>query len=214
MDDDGALASPSLHKTLSHPVRYAILMIVSEREASSKQLSEELDESFPRVCEHVRDLRKWGYIEVVRTSNDHGGSQQFYRAVRRPVFDAVEWAKMPLPVRVQTTDNIVSRIIKDIAASISSGRFDRHPRRALLRMSVAVDEEGFAEADESALRHLAELGRIEARSSERRAASGEESRYLRTATLVFEAGPEAEIGHGVGSGKSEPDVDKLGPSRE
>ena len=207
-------ASPSVHKVLSHPVRYAILMVVSEREACSKELSEELDEAFPRVCEHVRQLKKWGYIEVVRTSNETGGSQQFYRAVRRPVFDAAEWEKVPLLARLKTTDAIVRKIIRDIAGSIKSGMFDAHPRRALLRMSILVDEKGFVEADESALRHLEELGRIEARSVDRLASSGGPSRVLRTATLVFEAGPGEGYEEISGSGKTEPGIDSLGTARE
>jgi DNA-binding transcriptional ArsR family regulator len=182
-------ANAALHKALSHPLRYAVLVVLSEKEASPKELSEELGEPFMRVCEHVRLLKDWGYIELVKTHNRRGGTQHFYRAVRRPVFDAAEWQKIPFLARIRTTNSIIRGIISDIAASIKSGRFDAHPRRALLRMSITVDDEGFAEADESALNHLAELGRIEARSAARLAQSGEAGRYLRTATLVFEAGP-------------------------
>lgn len=201
--------SPSLHKALSHPLRYAILVVVSENEASSKELSEELEAPFPRVCEYVRQLRDWGYIEVVRESRDSGGVEQFYRAVRRPVFDAAEWDKIPYLARIKTTNSIVSRVIQDIATSVKSRSFDNHPHRALLRMSISVDDQGFAEADESALRHLAELGRIEARSADRIARSGEPSRYLRTATLVFEAGIRDETGHPDGSEMPEPPLDNF-----
>ncbi|MDX6625121.1 MAG: hypothetical protein QOE56_110 [Solirubrobacterales bacterium] len=73
-------------------------------------------------------------------------------------------------------------------ASVEAGVFDGRPHRALLRKPIVVDEQGFKEADESALRHLAELAEIEARSAARLIERGEEGINLSTATMVFEAG--------------------------
>ena len=75
--------------------------------------------------------------------------------------------------------------------SVEAGVFDGRPHRALLRKPLLVDEQGFKEADESALRHLAELAEIEARSASRLIEHGEEGINLSTATLVFEAGQSA-----------------------
>lgn len=72
-------------------------------------------------------------------------------------------------------------------ASIRAGIFDRRPHRALLRKPIVVDEQGFREADESALRHLADLSEIEARSAARLIERDEEGINVATATLVFES---------------------------
>lgn len=178
---------PALHKALSHPLRWSIHIFLSEREASSKEMADEMGEDFHLVCEHVRKLRGWGYIEAVDEDTRSAGTR--YRALIRPVFDAAEWDKVPPVVQEMTSRKIVRHVIKDIASSVRAKLFDSHPHRALLRLSIAVDEEGFSEADDAALAHIAELGRIEARSTNRRAVSGESATTLRTVTMVFPAGP-------------------------
>jgi DNA-binding transcriptional ArsR family regulator len=185
----------ALFKALSHPLRYRIMTILGEQEASPKEMAELLEEDFHRVYEQVRILNKSGFIELVGTDSKHGGTQHFYKATVRPVLDSEAWEKFPRLAREISTVSIARRIFADVIASIEAGVFDDSKHRALLRKRILVDEQGFKEADESALRHLAELSEIEARSAARLIESGEESITLSTATLVFEAGtPERRPG--------------------
>jgi DNA-binding transcriptional ArsR family regulator len=185
---DGAGANAALFKALSHPLRYRIMMVLGEREASPKELAELLDEDFHRVYEQVRILNKSEFIELVGTDSRHGGTQHFYRASVRPVLDAEAWEKFPRLAREIATVSSARRIFADVIASIEAGVFDDRKHRALLRRPIVVDEQGFKEADESALRHLDELTEIEARSASRLIESGAEGINVATATLVFEAG--------------------------
>lgn len=182
-----AATNAALFKALSHPLRYRIMMILGDREASPRELSELLDEDFHRVYEQVRILNKSNFIELVGTESKHGGTMHFYRATVRPVLDAEAWERFPRLAREIASVSIARRIVGDLIASIRAGIFDRRPHRALLRKPIIVDEQGFKEADESALRHLAELSEIEARSATRLIENGEEGINVDTATLVFEA---------------------------
>lgn len=182
-----ATTNAALFKALSHPLRYRIMMILGDHEASPRELAELLDEDFHRVYEQVRILNKSNFIELVGTDSKHGGTMHFYKATVRPVLDAEAWERFPRLAREIASVSIARRIVGDLIASIRAGIFDRRPHRALLRKPIVVDEQGFKEADESALRHLAELTEIEARSAARLIEHGEEGINVATATLVFES---------------------------
>jgi DNA-binding transcriptional ArsR family regulator len=182
-----ATTNAALFKALSHPLRYRIMMVLGDREASPRELAELLDEDFHRVYEQVRILGKSNFIELVGTDSRHGGTMHFYKATVRPVLDAEAWERFPRLAREIASVSIARRIVGDLIASIRAGIFDRRPHRALLRKPLVVDEQGFREADESALRHLAELTEIEARSAARLVERDEEGIKVATATLVFES---------------------------
>ncbi len=182
-----ATTNAALFKALSHPLRYRIMMILVDREASPQELAELLDEDFHRVYEQVRFLNKSNFIELVGTDSRHGDTMRFYRATVRPVLDSEAWERFPRLAREIASVSIARRIVGDLIASVWAGIFDRRPHRALLRKPIVVDEQGFKEADESALRHLHELTEIEARSAARLIEQGEGGINVSTATLVFEA---------------------------
>lgn len=183
-----------LYKTLSHPLRYRILMVLGEVEASPKELAEILEHDFHRVCEQVRLLRDSGYIELVAEDQRRGGTQHFYKATIRPLLDADEWAQLPRLARESISVSILRVIIDDAAAAINSGDFDAHPNRALLQKPMVVDEQGYKDADASALRHLAELNKIAAESAGRLISSGEQGIAVKTATIVHTAAPPSDTG--------------------
>jgi DNA-binding transcriptional ArsR family regulator len=181
-----------LYKALSHPLRYRIMMVLGEVEASPKELGELLDEPFHRVCEHVRVLRDAGVIELVDEDTKHGGVQHIYKATVRPLLEAEEWAHLPKLVQEAGSVATLGVIFNEAAAAVKAGTFDSHPRRALLQKPLIVDEQGFAEADDSALRHLDELNRIAAESAARLVEAGEEGMAIKTATIVHPAAPSPQ----------------------
>jgi DNA-binding transcriptional ArsR family regulator len=179
-------AEVTLFKALSNPLRYRLMMVLGEREASPKELAEILGEGFHKTWEHVRLLEEWGLIELVDTDQRRGGTQHFYRARTLPVLDADEWEKLPKYARETASGAIVRTSMREITASIAEGIFDDHPHRALLRKPTLVDEQGFREIDEAALEHLARVTEIEAASAARRIESGEPARRVMTLTMAFE----------------------------
>jgi DNA-binding transcriptional ArsR family regulator len=179
-------AEAKLFKALSHPLRYQLMMIFGEREASPKELAEVLGEGFHKTWEHVRLLEGWELIELVDTDRRRGGTQHFYRAKTLPVLDAEEWDRLPKFARETASTTIIRTVIREINASIEAGLFDEHPHRALLRKPVLVDEQGFRELDEAALENLAKVTEIEAKSAARRIESGEPARRVMSLTMAFE----------------------------
>ncbi|MGV1047732.1 MAG: hypothetical protein ACOYD4_04285 [Solirubrobacterales bacterium] len=182
-------AEAKLFKALSHPLRYQLMMVLGEREASPKELAEILGEGFHKTWEHVRLLEGWGLIELVDTDRRRGGTQHFYRAKSLPVLDAEEWERLPKFARETASTTIIRTVIREITASIEGGIFDEHPHRALLRKPALVDEQGFREIDESALAHLDKITEVEAESAARRIESGEPARRVMTLTMAFETAP-------------------------
>jgi DNA-binding transcriptional ArsR family regulator len=187
----GSLADSqvTLFKALSNPLRYQVMMILGEREASPKELAEALGEGFHKTWEHVRLLEGWGLIELVDTDRRRGGTQHFYRAKTLPVLNAGEWAELPKLAREGGSAMIIRQIIGEISSSVGHGSFDSHPHRVLIRKPALVDEQGFREIDESAVEHLNRVTEIEAQSAARRIESGEPSHRVMTVTLAFETAP-------------------------
>ncbi|HSS32335.1 MAG TPA: hypothetical protein VLL27_03545 [Solirubrobacterales bacterium] len=183
-----------LHKALSHPMRYRIMMVLGEVEASPKELAEMLEEDFQRVCEQVRLLRDGGFIELVAEDQRRGGTQHFYKATVRPLLDADEWARLPLVVRETVSATTLRAIFDDATAAMKSGAFEAHPHRVLIEKPMIVDEQGYKDADASALRHLAELNKIAAESAARLIETGEQGIPVKTAALVYTAAPASEAG--------------------
>lgn len=181
-----------LHKALSHPLRYRILLVLGEIEASPKELSELLDEDFHRVCEHVRILKKADMIELVDEDSRRGGIQHVYKANVRPLIEANEWALVPKFAREANSVAILRIAIDDATAAVNEGVFDSHPRRALLQKPMIVDEQGFADADDSALQHLDNLHRIAAESAGRLA--GNPGIAIKTVTIIHPAASPRDAG--------------------
>jgi len=177
----------SLYKMMGNPLRTRIIMALGNREASPKELSEILDEDFQRICTQIRYLKRNGFIEQVDEDRRKGGVQHFYKAVVRPRVEADEWEHLPDFARRSNSAAILQVIVGDLHAALLSGDFDAHRHRALLQKPMVVDEQGMREADESALRHLDELERIEAESAARRIESEEPGIPVKAVTIVHPA---------------------------
>ena len=77
------LAPHHAAKTLSHPLRAAILERLCDREASPIELANEMGESLPNVSYHVRALHKLGAIALVRQRQVRGAVEHTYTATVR-----------------------------------------------------------------------------------------------------------------------------------
>lgn len=179
----------ALYKALSHPLRYRIMMVLGEVEASPKELQELLEEPFHRVCEHVRILRDAGVIELVDEDTRRGGTQHIYKASARPTLDAEAWGELPKIVQETGSVATLNVAFSDARAAVEAGTFDSHPRRVLFQKPLVVDEQGWVDIDESMLHQLAVLDRIAAESATRLAARGESGKPVRTILIAHPAAP-------------------------
>jgi DNA-binding transcriptional ArsR family regulator len=184
---------PTLFKALSHPLRYRIMIVLGVREASPKELADELDEKFSLVYEHVTRLQETGLIELVDTDTRRGGTQHFYRARTLPILETEDWDKIPEYAQRVIRASILSEMFKDIEDSIKADVFESKPSSVLIRKPANLDDRGMEEVDESSVRHLQAIEDAEANSAARAIAKeGDSNELFRASCLVasFQAAPK------------------------
>ena len=80
-----------LVKALAHPLRVEILTILNERMASPNELSKELEEGLSQVSYHVKVLKDFECIEMVKTEPRRGAVEHYYRATARAFLTDSDW---------------------------------------------------------------------------------------------------------------------------
>lgn len=73
-----------LLRAIKHPIRLPILLALVQREAGATELARRFDVSFDTVNHALAELRKAGFIELVRVESIVGSSleRRIYRSVR------------------------------------------------------------------------------------------------------------------------------------
>jgi len=127
----------------------------------------ELDAPLGVVSYHVRMLRDYDCVELVRTEPRRGALQHFYRAIARPNLDDDQWRTLPSGLRGELTGETLNELVTDLGASADAGHL-QDPDVVLNRTPLELDEKAFkklnkllaktqeqalAIAEESAARH-------------------------------------------------------------
>ena len=157
---------PRYVRALSHPLRVRILAMLQERTASPSQLAEWLGATLGTTAYHVRSLHQLGLIELADETRVRGAIEHHYRAGERPLVSEEAWAQAP-PIAKQAAVGSALQMVDEYARkSAAEGGFDRAEAH-LSRTSVKLDDEGWSELNEAALRFVAEVERIDAAARER-----------------------------------------------
>ncbi|MGN6556755.1 MAG: ArsR/SmtB family transcription factor [Solirubrobacterales bacterium] len=130
-------------KALNHPVRAKALTILSDRIASPKEISDEIDVPLSNVSYHVRVLDDLGLVEIMEEESVRGSVAHFYKAVERPLIDNPDWEKLDSKVRTAFSGYIIETLMSDAARSLQAGIFDRRHDRHLSRTPLLLDEKGW-----------------------------------------------------------------------
>ena len=139
----GKSAQEVLVQALSHPVRAKALTILSDRIASPKEISDEIDAPLTNVSYHVRVLDELGLVEIMEEESVRGSVAHFYKAVERPLIDNPDWEKLDPKVRTAFSGYIIETLMSDAARSLQAGLFDRRHDRHLSRTPLLLDEKGW-----------------------------------------------------------------------
>jgi DNA-binding transcriptional ArsR family regulator len=83
-------ASENRIKAMSHPLRAAVLRILSERTASPAEMARELGEELSNVSYHAKQLVAFDCAELVDVRVVRGALEHFYRATELPLVDIEE----------------------------------------------------------------------------------------------------------------------------
>jgi DNA-binding transcriptional ArsR family regulator len=132
-----------LVKALSHPVRAKALTILSDRIASPKEISDEIDAPLSNVSYHVRVLDELGLVEIMEEESVRGSVAHFYKAVERPLIDNPDWEKLAPRVRTAFSGYVIETLMSDAARSLEAGLFDQRHDRHLSRTPLLLDEKGW-----------------------------------------------------------------------
>ena len=137
----GETSEARIAKALAHPLRARILQRLGERVASPGDLAVELNAPLGVVSYHVRMLRDYDCVELVRTEPRRGALQHFYRATARPNFEEQQWRTLPSGLRGELSGETIQAVIDDLAGAADAGMLE-DPELVLTRTPLELDERG------------------------------------------------------------------------
>src|SRR5436190_22570542 len=120
----GETSEARIAKALAHPLRARILQRLGERVASPGDLAVELGAPLGVVSYHVRMLRDYDCVELVRTEPRRGALQHFYRATARPQLDEDQWRTLPAGLRKELCGATIQALVDDLAAAADAGQLE------------------------------------------------------------------------------------------
>jgi DNA-binding transcriptional ArsR family regulator len=138
----GETSEARIAKALAHPLRARILQRLGERVASPGDLAVELDAPLGVVSYHVRMLRDYDCVELVRTEPRRGALQHFYKATARPNLDEDQWRTLPAGLRKELAGESLQDLVDDLAAAADAGQLE-DPELIVTRTPLELDEKAF-----------------------------------------------------------------------
>jgi hypothetical protein len=171
---DAAELNARLLGALRIPERWRILVLLSERPATPKELKEEIGSSLEIISRHCRVMCKAGLLELMDTDVRRGGKMHIYRAVVRPIISTEMWEQLPQLIRETYDVTVAQDGINDVAAAFAAGTFSSVTTNANVRTPLVLDEQGLEKVVEGAEDFVDFLLDVQAEAGARLAAAGEE----------------------------------------
>ncbi len=192
-----------LVKALAHPLRVEILTILNERMASPNELSKELEEGLSQVSYHVKVLKDFECIEMVKTEPRRGAVEHYYRATERAFLTDRDWKALPESVKPGVSSSAIQMIFDDVVGALAGGTFDTRDDRHISWTPGVVDEQGWTESVDLVAETLEGLIKIHAGSAKRLAKSGDDGIPATAVLMNFEGlSPEAKASKGLKKGRA------------
>ncbi len=129
-------------KALAHPLRQRILAILGRRVASPREIAEELGAKLGDVGYHVRMLREYGTIELVRTEQRRGAIKHYYRATTRAMLSDEQWAQLPDSARQALLGQALEMVWQHARRAVANGGFEDPGARYRLER-LELDQRGY-----------------------------------------------------------------------
>jgi DNA-binding transcriptional ArsR family regulator len=176
---------PKLAKAMAHPLRVRILAILDTGRASPSDLASELGVPVENVAYHVRVLRQYGLVRLVRRAVRGAAVQHYYESVTRPRVSDEAWGRLPKVAKRAAVATSLEEIGDLVNGAAQAGGFDAADIH-LTRRALALDDAGFREAAEL-LRQLSDdLAQLE-----KTAASRSPDRAAALVLMLFERSDRA-----------------------
>lgn len=178
-----------LVKALAHPLRVEILTILNERMASPNELSKELEEGLSQVSYHVKVLKDFECIEMIKTEPRRGAVEHYYRATERAFLTDRDWKELPDSVKPGVSSSALQAIVNDAVGALSGGSFDAREDRHISWTPGVVDEQGWGEMVDLVNETLERAIKVHTTSAKRLAKSGEEGIPATVVLMNYEGLP-------------------------
>lgn len=178
-----------LVKALNHPVRVKALTILTERIASPKEISEQIEAPLSNVSYHVRVLDELGLIEIMEEESVRGSVAHYYKAVERPLIDNPDWERLDPKVRSAFSGYVIETLMSDAARSLAAGIFDQRQDRHLSRTPLLLDEKGWRRIAQIQTKALDDILKEQAAAAGRMNGSREEGIHVIAGMACFEVIP-------------------------
>jgi DNA-binding transcriptional ArsR family regulator len=187
LQDLGPENSGQLYKALSHELRVEILTYLTEHgPASASEMARDLKEEVADVSHHVKQLVKYGFVEVLEVRPvPRGTPVKVYRAIRRPLFFIEEVERLPSPVRGTLAGQVFQASLDDAAEGFAADAFGRRSDWHLTRTPMELDKKGWQEIRALHQETLQRTFEIQEKSGERRAESGETALRVSSTQLCY-----------------------------
>lgn len=164
--DDGT--KEALLKTIAHPVGHAILRVLTERDASAKELASALSQPRSTVRDQLRKLVVSGLAEEAGEEAKRGAVERFYRAAPSSRWlDDDSIAKLGSRQKRRTVLRVVREAMADTSSALASDRLDRRNDWVVASSRIEVDLRGWEELSAIHQRAAAEVERVRDECAER-----------------------------------------------
>jgi DNA-binding transcriptional ArsR family regulator len=176
-----------LLKALAHPLRVAILDLMSTGEWSPNELKKALNEGLSQVSYHVKVLKDFEMVEMTRTEPRRGAVEHFYRATERAFVPSGVASDIPKVAQRIIGNGILESIERDVADSLKAGTFYERDDWHVGWLPVDLDDQGCQDAEKLADKFIDDFLELEAESASRRAKSKDDSdhNWISAVLLVF-----------------------------
>lgn len=185
---------------LGHKTRVYILILLNEGIYTAGELAAMMGEPLNNVHKHLGRMLEDGSVEVAREEREGNITRYWYRAVETQCYEQHEFEQLPFPYR----QNIAGAILQSGTAEVMAGFYDgklADPRACCWWDWYNLDKRGRRDAEKLNLRYLGELREIECESTNRAAASGEETTSMLLHNMFFER-PRKGLSRAIRLGRS------------
>jgi DNA-binding transcriptional ArsR family regulator len=180
-----------LVKSLAHELRAEILAILNERMASPNELAKELGEGLSQVSYHVKVLKDYKVITLVKTEPRRGAVEHYYRATSRAFLTDRDWHELPKSAREAMSADLFQMILDDVVASLEEEVFDQREDRHMSWTPMMVDEQGWNEINAILGDALKQVLKAQSASVKRLAKSKEDGINMSVSMLGYEVPEKA-----------------------
>ena len=143
-------------KSLAHELRVEILAILTERMASPNELAKMLDEGLSQVSYHVKVLKEYGRIQLVKTEPRRGAVEHYYRATSKTLLPAKTWRGVKKGLRAVIGGGLASDLFNDLADALTAKKLTEAGSH-VCRMPLVLDAEGQGNVEAMAERFTKEV---------------------------------------------------------